>query len=150
MTKSRGRQTARGDFICRRQFSSRRSRYAPVPIKWFGIRVGRDVRGVAEQICGFSVAVGVNQIFDISIFKRNIFSEMFCYCKTWNNVSRHIVKYLALLDVKWNKSPMRRSAFHIAKQYFTRKAYFTNPARDFFRCVVSLRVQRLSGSFFII
>ena len=46
-------------------------------------------------------------------------------CKLWNLMLSH--------QVKWNKSLMRRSAFHIAKQYFTCEAYFTNPVRDLFR-----------------
>ena len=51
----------------------------------------------------------------------------------WNNDLKVIVKFSAAQKVKWNKSLTRRSAFHIAKQYFTREAYFTNPVRDLFR-----------------
>ena len=66
----------------------------------------------------------------------------------WNNFLAEIVKYLPLVDVKWNKSPhgdpqssqtrfgepLSRAAAHFTREaYFTHEVHFTNPARDLFR-----------------
>ena len=52
------------------------------------------------------------------------YSEMFCFCKTWNNVLTHIVKYLALLDVKWNlPTSAQADISHLRSKYFTAKRF---------------------------
>ena len=49
---------------------------------------------------------------------------MFCFRKTWNNVLPHIVKYLALLDVKWNlPTSAQADISHLRSKYFTAKRF---------------------------
>ena len=60
-------------------------------------------------------------------------SEIFALRQMWNNLLCKLWNLMLSHQVKWNKSLMRRSAFHIAKQYFTCEAYFTNPIKDLFR-----------------
>ena len=54
-------------------------------------------------------------------------SEMFCYRKTWNNMLSHIVKYLALLDVKWNLPTFAERTFHICEANISPRSDFTCP-----------------------
>ena len=44
-----------------------------------------------------------------------------------------LVKLSAYAKSERKSIPSRPQAFHIAQQYFTREAYFTNPGRDLFR-----------------
>ena len=54
-------------------------------------------------------------------------SEMFCYRKTWNNMRMHIVKYLVLLDVKWNLPTFAERTFHICEENISPRSDFTCP-----------------------
>ena len=59
----------------------------------------------------------------------NAYSEMSCFRKTWNNVPAHIVKYLALLDVKWNlPTSAQADISHLRSKYFTVERFHL-PAR---------------------
>ena len=49
---------------------------------------------------------------------------MFCFRKTWNNLLPHIVKYLAVLDVKWNlPTSAQADISHLRSKYFTAKRF---------------------------
>ena len=50
-------------------------------------------------------------------------SEIFGLRRMWNNFLAKIVKYRPSVDVKWNKSLTRRSAFHTRSVFHARSAF---------------------------